>query len=296
MKQKITGFHLDREDHWVADLECGHRQHMRHDPPWTVRPWVLAEDGRRSRLGVELDCKRCDEAGHAVAEAVREALRTVALRAYEDGGLSGLCAEGRWELALDALGAADLRPVIRRALAPERGEKALVSARMILRPLLPDDASAIQRLAGDREVAANAAGIPHPFEDGMAEAWIASLDARSHVFALSHSESGEFMGLAGLVEAEEERPRTAELSYWLGRAYWGQGFGTEAAQTLVRYGFETLGLESLHASCFSRNPGSRRVLEKAGFRHAGHQARALRHLGQDEDLDRFIQERSRSHP
>ncbi len=104
MKQKITGFHLDLEGHWVADLACGHRQHMRHDPPWMERPWVLTEEGRRSRLGVELDCNRCDEAGRAVAEAVREALRTAAQRAYEEGGLSGLCAEGRWELALDALG------------------------------------------------------------------------------------------------------------------------------------------------------------------------------------------------
>lgn len=118
MKQRITGFHTDPEGHWVADLECGHRQHMRHAPPWTVRPWVLTEEGRRSRLGVELECKRCDEAGLAVAEAVREALRTAAQQAYEDGGLSGLCAEGRWELALDALGATDLRPVIRDALAP----------------------------------------------------------------------------------------------------------------------------------------------------------------------------------
>ena len=116
MKQPITGFHLDEENHQVADLACGHRQHMRHDPPWMERPWVLTEEGRRSRLGVGLECKRCDEAGRAVAEAVREALRTAAARAYEDGGLSGLCAEGRWELALDALGTANLLPAIQRAL------------------------------------------------------------------------------------------------------------------------------------------------------------------------------------
>lgn len=64
------------------------------------------------------------------------------------------------------------------------------TARLIHRPVLPEDAGVIQRLAGDREVAANAAGIPHPFEEGMAEAWLASLDARSHVLALCHAESG----------------------------------------------------------------------------------------------------------
>lgn len=251
MRQKITGFHLDAEDHWVADLECGHRQHMRHDPPWTVRPWVLTEEGRRSRLGVELECKRCDEAGRVVAEAVREALRTAAAQAYEEGGLSGLCAEGRWELALDTLGATDLLPVIRRALTPSPRGRAIEAPHMILRPIRPEDTSALQRLADEREVA---------------EAWLASPDARAHVFALCRLDSGEIMGVAGLTEAGEERPLTAELSCWLGRAYRGQGLGTEATRALVRYGFETLGLESLHAHCPS---GSRRVLEKVGFRALG---------------------------
>lgn len=61
MKRKIVGFHQDEELHWVADLECGHRQHVRHNPPLTSREWVLTEEGRRSRLGAELDCKHCDE-------------------------------------------------------------------------------------------------------------------------------------------------------------------------------------------------------------------------------------------
>ena len=61
MKRKITGFNQDDESHWRAELSCGHYQHMRHDPPLTTRPWVLTEEGRASRLGLELECKRCDE-------------------------------------------------------------------------------------------------------------------------------------------------------------------------------------------------------------------------------------------
>src|SRR5215217_6004391 len=61
MQQKITGFDKDDEDHWRAILECGHRQHLRHDPPMTTREWVLTEEGRASRIGLELECKRCDE-------------------------------------------------------------------------------------------------------------------------------------------------------------------------------------------------------------------------------------------
>jgi len=61
MNRKIEAFHQDEESHWVARLECGHDQHVRHDPPMTERAWVLTEAGRRARLGAELGCKRCDE-------------------------------------------------------------------------------------------------------------------------------------------------------------------------------------------------------------------------------------------
>ncbi len=50
---------MPRERH--AEVECGHYQHVRHDPPLTTRAWVLTEEGRAERIGLELDCKRCDE-------------------------------------------------------------------------------------------------------------------------------------------------------------------------------------------------------------------------------------------
>jgi hypothetical protein len=61
MKQAITGFHQDEEQHWVADLACGHTQHVRHDPPWQSCPWVITEEGRVSKIGNTLECKKCDE-------------------------------------------------------------------------------------------------------------------------------------------------------------------------------------------------------------------------------------------
>jgi hypothetical protein len=63
MKRRITGFHQDEERHWVAELECGHTQHVRHDPPWVNRPWVTSAEGRASMLGVMLDCRPCDAPG-----------------------------------------------------------------------------------------------------------------------------------------------------------------------------------------------------------------------------------------
>jgi hypothetical protein len=60
MERRIVGFHQDEEQHWVADLECGHTQHVRHDPPWQVRPWVTTADGRLGFIGARLNCVKCD--------------------------------------------------------------------------------------------------------------------------------------------------------------------------------------------------------------------------------------------
>ena len=57
--RRIVGFHVDEEGHWVADLECGHTQHVRHDPPWQNRPWVASETGRNAMLGAVLYCVHC---------------------------------------------------------------------------------------------------------------------------------------------------------------------------------------------------------------------------------------------
>jgi hypothetical protein len=61
MDRRIAGFHQDEESFWVAELECGHQQHVRHKPPMILRPWVNDETGRKERLGTFLSCKACDE-------------------------------------------------------------------------------------------------------------------------------------------------------------------------------------------------------------------------------------------
>ncbi len=60
MKQSIVGYHLDEDNDWVAELECGHNRHVRHHPPFVNRPWVVTEAGRDSMLGYKLDCVKCD--------------------------------------------------------------------------------------------------------------------------------------------------------------------------------------------------------------------------------------------
>ncbi len=68
MQRAIVGFHQDEVGDWVAELRCGHGQHVRHRPPFWVREWVQTVEGRAAKLGSELPCILCDRfelpAGH----------------------------------------------------------------------------------------------------------------------------------------------------------------------------------------------------------------------------------------
>ena len=59
MQRAIIGFHRDEHGDWVADLECGHAQHVRHKPPFIERPWVTTAAGRQAHIGKRLVCVLC---------------------------------------------------------------------------------------------------------------------------------------------------------------------------------------------------------------------------------------------
>lgn len=63
--RKIVRFHLDERLDWVAELECGHHMHVRHNPPWTTHHWVTTAAGREAHIGHELPCVACSLAGLA---------------------------------------------------------------------------------------------------------------------------------------------------------------------------------------------------------------------------------------
>lgn len=58
----VTGFHQDEDGHWVAELSCGHTQHLRHLPPWQSRAWVLDPAQRNEKIGQSFDCGWCAQA------------------------------------------------------------------------------------------------------------------------------------------------------------------------------------------------------------------------------------------
>lgn len=171
----------------------------------------------------------------------------------------------------------------------------LTTPRLLLRPLELGDAADIQTLASDRDVATNTENIAHPYEDGMAERWIESSKKRFSRgelvnFAITLLPSGPFIGSVALIispSLDSPGPSEAELSYWIGKPYWGSGYATEAAQAAVRYGFNDLGLERVRAFHFTRNSASGRVLEKIGMSYKGHLDHQLQKLGEWEDLEEY---------
>jgi aminoglycoside 6'-N-acetyltransferase I len=69
--RRIVDFRQDNEQQWVAELDCGHAQHVRHTPPWQLRPWVLTAEGRAQHLGTELRCRLCEVEGRRSAGECR---------------------------------------------------------------------------------------------------------------------------------------------------------------------------------------------------------------------------------
>lgn len=163
----------------------------------------------------------------------------------------------------------------------------LRTERLILRPFAATDAQEVRRLAGDRDVASTTRRIPHPYPEGAAEAWIASQDrawdeGREANLAIVRTDGDRLLGAIGLIVRSEDSK--AELGYWIGKPYWGQGYGTEAARAVLRYGFEELGLNRIYAHHMVRNPASGRILEKLGMTREGLLRQHVIKWGQFEDV------------
>ena len=162
----------------------------------------------------------------------------------------------------------------------------LITERLTLRPFALNDVSAVQRLAGDHQVASTTLTIPHPYEDGAAEEWIgghASQWAAHEFLALAATTAED--GLVGAISLDLSLPhRRAELGYWIGVPFWNRGYATEASRALVEYGFAELDLNRIEAQYLIRNPASGRVLEKLGMMYEGVRRQHIVKWGVPEDI------------
>jgi len=148
----------------------------------------------------------------------------------------------------------------------------LDTARLILRQLRTSDVPVIHRLLDDAEIAANLLRLPHPYPREAAEELVhRSIEAAGrrdkYTWGLVVRADDSFAG-AMYLRPDGDHHR-AELGYWLGRPFWGQGYATEAARRLLAHGFEVLELHRIYAMCFTSNIGSARVLEKIGMLYEG---------------------------
>ena len=174
---------------------------------------------------------------------------------------------------------------------PVREIPTLRTERLILRPFGLADAPEVQRLAGAREIADTTETIPHPYEDGVAEAWIprhAETYAKSEglTLAITSADGGALLGAISLMQINQDNQR-AVLGYWVGHEYWGKGYCTAAAAEIVRFGFEELGLNRVVASHLTRNPASGRVMQKIGMVHEGTFRQDIKKWGKFEDIERY---------
>ena len=141
----------------------------------------------------------------------------------------------------------------------------ITTDRLTLRPFTLEDAPRVRKLAGDYEVARMCGTVPHPYPEGVAEEWIAKHEgwrAQGVAYPFAIEVGGELMGSIGV---GKERFGEHELGYWLGQAFWGHGFATEAVRAALTFAFDELEMAYVRARHISDNRASARVLGKVGF-------------------------------
>ena len=166
----------------------------------------------------------------------------------------------------------------------------LNTQRLLLRPLQLSDALTVQSLAGDYRIAEMTESIPHPYEDGMAEGWIETLkpgweNRAQATYGVCQRENGELIGCCGLIITRKHR--RASLGYWIGVEHWGNGYCTEAADELVKFGFSELGLHRIEALHLSKNPASGAVMRKIGMTHEATKHGYVLKEGRYEDMELY---------
>lgn len=139
-----------------------------------------------------------------------------------------------------------------------------------IRPFGRDDRDALVRLGNNYNVSKWLANLfPHPYRLEDADAWIALNMGDTSRYDYAIDVRGELVGGIGLMPMADVHAGTAELGYWLGEPYWGQGIMTRAVAAMTTYGLDELLFVRLQAEVFADNLGSMRVLEKNGYVREG---------------------------
>ena len=140
----------------------------------------------------------------------------------------------------------------------------------VLRRWNPSDLESLVENANNYHIAINMRDIfpfPYTLEDGKMWIEIASNEDPHCNFAITLDDQA--IGGIGLNLGEDVERLSAELGYWLGEKYWGEGITSSAIGGIVNYGFNELGLERIFSKPLEHNTASKRVLEKNAFKLEG---------------------------
>lgn len=146
----------------------------------------------------------------------------------------------------------------------------LKTERLVLRLPEAADATQITQRIGERDVVWNLGRAPYPYQLSDAEEWIEKVPQSwkadsAYVFMLTTKTDG----VIGCVGLDQKPENIWEIDYWLGKAWWGQGFVTEAASAVMHWAETERGLTAFASGHFTDNPASGRVLTKLGFEPVG---------------------------
>jgi [ribosomal protein S5]-alanine N-acetyltransferase len=143
----------------------------------------------------------------------------------------------------------------------------LISRNVILREFRHSDKITLAFLCNNKNISDNLRDIvPYPYSVKDAENFIEKCLNENPPTTFIIDYNGNLAGCIGLVLQTYIYRLSAEIGYWIGEPYWGQGLATEAVKQIVDYGFNSLGLVRIFSGVFAHNISSQRVLEKAGFK------------------------------
>ena len=146
----------------------------------------------------------------------------------------------------------------------------LTGQRCTIRPWRKTDADSLVQHANNANVAKWLRDrFPHPYTARDAKAFLKHAVAANDPTDLAIEVDGAAVGAIGIVPGRDVERYSAEIGYWLGEAYWGRGIVTEALGLMTNHAFGELKFLRLFALPFADNPGSVRVLEKAGYVREG---------------------------
>jgi len=141
----------------------------------------------------------------------------------------------------------------------------LQTERLLLNQPKWTDVPIIVSYAGNIKIVENTRSMPHPYYEEDAISWINMVNQGfrkkdQFIFAVRSKSANEFIGGVGLtLDLQNNR---AELGYWIAEPFWNQGYATEAVGGILKFGFETLGLNKITAVYLTTNSASGKVMTK----------------------------------